>query len=68
MYFGGARVVALYPLGPLFPGIGLNVTVVSCEDSVGFGAVVCPEAVPDVWDLVNAFAEELPRTRRQRVR
>ncbi|MGZ8765414.1 MAG: wax ester/triacylglycerol synthase family O-acyltransferase, partial [Acidimicrobiia bacterium] len=61
MYFAGARVVALYPLGPLFPGIGLNVTVVSCEDSVGFGAVVCPDAVPDVWDLVHGFAEELAR-------
>jgi WS/DGAT/MGAT family acyltransferase len=61
MYFAGARVIALYPLGPLFPGIGLNVTVVSCEDSIGFGAVVCPDAVPDVWDLVHGFADELGR-------
>jgi len=61
MYLGGAHVVGLYPLGPLFPGIGLNVTVVSCEESIGFGVVVCPDAVPQVADLARDFAEELER-------
>lgn len=59
MYFGGAHVVALHPLGPLFPGIGCNVTVVSCEASIGLGVVVCPDAVPDVADLAQGFSDEL---------
>ena len=61
LYLGGARIVALYPLGPVFPGMGLNVTVVSQEDSVGFGALADPELVRDPWELVAGFGDELAR-------
>lgn len=61
LYLAGARIVALHPLGPIFPGMGLNVTVVSQEDSVGFGAVTDPEQIHDPWELVAGFGDELAR-------
>jgi WS/DGAT/MGAT family acyltransferase len=54
MYLAGARLVGLYPLGPITDGAGLNVTVVSDEDRVGFGIITCPDLVPRVWDLADA--------------
>ena len=54
LYLAGARLVALYPLGPITDGAGLNVTVLSEEDRVGFGIVTCPDLVPRVWDLADA--------------
>ena len=54
LYLAGARLVGLYPLGPITDGAGLNVTVLSEEDRVGFGIVTCPDLVPRVWDLADA--------------
>ena len=61
LYLAGARIVALHPLGPIFPGMGLNVTVVSQEDSVGFGVVADPALLGDPWELVAGFGDELAR-------
>jgi diacylglycerol O-acyltransferase len=58
LYFGGARLVALYPLGPVYDGVGLNVTVVSSNDRVGFGLVSCPEVLADVGMLAAAVTGE----------
>jgi len=55
LYMAGARLVGLYPLGPITDGAGLNVTVLSEEDRVGFGVITCPDLVPDVWDLTDAI-------------
>ncbi len=55
LYMAGARLVGLYPLGPITDGAGLNVTVLSEEDRVGFGLITCPDLVPDVWDLADAI-------------
>jgi diacylglycerol O-acyltransferase / wax synthase len=54
-----ARIVALYSMGPILEGIGLNVTVWSYVDSMNFGIVSCPEFAPDLWSLNDAIAEEL---------
>jgi hypothetical protein len=59
LYFAGAKLDALYPLGPIYDGIGLNVTVLSYLDTVGFGFITCAEVVPDLWDLVSGIGEEL---------
>ncbi len=56
LYLNGARLHSLYPLGPIMDGAGLNLTVLSNMDSVGFGFIACKELVPDVWDL----AEDVP--------
>jgi len=70
LYFGGARLRGLYPLGPIYDGIGLNVTVVSSADTIGFGFVTCPDVLADVDALATgvrtAFdalrAETIPAT------
>ncbi|MHB8450812.1 MAG: WS/DGAT/MGAT family O-acyltransferase, partial [Mycobacteriales bacterium] len=57
LYFAGAELVALYPLGPIFDGIGLNITVLSHRDAMGFGFIACREQMPDLWDLAAAVRE-----------
>ena len=63
-YMAGARVVGIYPMGPLLFGSGLNFTAFTHGDRVQFGLVTCPDVVPDPWaiaDLVpGAFAELAP--------
>ena len=55
----GARVVGTYAFGPLIDGAGLNVTVISAGDRVGFGIVTCPDLLPDVEALAAAIPGEL---------
>ena len=59
LYLAGGRLVALYPLGPVFDGMGLNVTVLSYMDTVGFGFLACRELVPDLMDLAGFVDEAL---------
>jgi WS/DGAT/MGAT family acyltransferase len=59
LYFAGARLVALYPLGPIFDGAALNVTVISYMDNVDFGFIACRETVPGLWDLAGFVPEAL---------
>ena len=54
LYFAGAKLTALYPLGPIFDGAGLNITVLSFTDSMGFGFIACRELMPRLWDLATA--------------
>jgi WS/DGAT/MGAT family acyltransferase len=64
LYLAGARLVANYPLGPLADGMALNVTVIGYERNLDFGVQVCPDLVPDCWELAGAIREEadgLPR-------
>ena len=53
LYIGGARLVSLYPMGPIFDGAGLNVTVMSYLDRVDVGFMACREVVPDLWLLAG---------------
>lgn len=55
LYFLGARVEAMYPLGPIFHGAGLNITVMSLTGKLNVGLISCPELVPDLWDLADGF-------------
>jgi WS/DGAT/MGAT family acyltransferase len=54
LYFNGGRLVTLHPLGPVMDGAGLNVTVLSNMDAIGFGFIACQELMPDLWDLADA--------------
>lgn len=54
-YLLGAEVKAMYPLGPIFHGSGLNITVISLGGKPNVGIVSCPELVPDLWELADAF-------------
>lgn len=59
LYAGGARVLATYPLGPVFDGAGMNITVLSYQDSVDLGVIACPDAVPDPWLIARGFGESI---------
>jgi diacylglycerol O-acyltransferase len=59
LYFMGAQIDALYPLGPVFHGAGLNITVMSNNGQMHIGAIACSELMPGVWDLVDQFPAEL---------
>lgn len=53
LYFAGAELVALYPMGPVIDGGALNITVMSYRGQLYFGLVSCREIVPDVADLAT---------------
>ena len=55
LYLAGARVDGVYPFGPLLPGSGLNITVLSNMGNLDVGLIACPSLVPDLWDIANGF-------------
>jgi WS/DGAT/MGAT family acyltransferase len=59
LYSAGARMVAMYPMGPISEGVGLNITVMSYLGSVGFGLVGCREVAPQLEDLAVYVGEAL---------
>ncbi|MGE2833539.1 WS/DGAT/MGAT family O-acyltransferase [Mycobacterium sp. SMC-4] len=56
LYMLGCEVKAMYPLGPIFHGSGLNMTVMSLNGNLDVGIVSCPELLPDLWNLADNFA------------
>ncbi len=63
LYFAGARIDALCPLGPVFHGAGLNITVMSNNGRVHVGVIACSESMKDVGALVSRFPDELQRVK-----
>lgn len=59
IYLLGARVTGMYPLGPVFHGAGLNVTVLSMAGKVAVGLIACSDLVPDLWPLAEAMQHSL---------
>lgn len=55
LYTAGARVEALYPMGPLLYGTGINITVFSYTGNIDFGFMVCRELVADHWSLAEGI-------------
>ena len=55
LYFLGCEVEAMYPLGPLFHGCGLNVTAMSLNGKLNVGVISCPDLLPDLWRLADDF-------------
>lgn len=61
LYFMGAQILALYPLGPVFHGAGLNITVLSNNGVVHVGIIACKESVRHPERMVGHFPAELER-------
>lgn len=61
LYFMGAQILALYPLGPVFHGAGLNITVLSNNGTVHVGIIACKESVRHPERMVAHFPAELDR-------
>jgi WS/DGAT/MGAT family acyltransferase len=59
LYSNGARMVANYPMGPIFDGGGLNITVMSYLDQLDFGLVACADLSPNVWSLADGLGAAL---------
>ena len=55
LYLGGARQRAQVPVSGVLDGIGINITVMSYQDSLEFGVVVDRELVDDPWTILDAL-------------
>ena len=58
-YVAGARLLAIYSVGPILEGIGLNITVWSYLDRMSFAAIACPESMPDLHAVTDGLAAAL---------
>lgn len=61
LYCAGMRVSTCHPLGPIYDGWALNLTVLSYAGSIGLGALACPEAVPDLEQIPRRFEAAVAR-------
>ena len=59
LYFLGAKITAMYPMGPVFHGAGLNLTVVSMDGTLYSGFIGCREMEGDLWPLIDYMEEAL---------
>ncbi|WP_371869978.1 WS/DGAT/MGAT family O-acyltransferase [Mycobacterium kubicae] len=55
LYLLGCEVKAMYPLGPIFHGSGLNITVMSLNGRLNVGLISCPDLLPDLWEMADEF-------------
>ena len=59
LYIAGAELTAIYSMGPILEGVGLNITVWSYRDDLFVGAVSCPQLIPDLAGLVGRLDDAL---------
>lgn len=59
LYLLGAKITAMYPMGPVFHGAGLNLTVVSMDGTLYSGFIGCREIEADLWPLIDYMEEAL---------
>lgn len=59
LYIAGARLSALYSVGPILEGIGLNATVWSYIDQMNFAAISCTSLLPEVHRITDGLHESL---------
>ena len=61
LYFGDFQIEAIFGVGPLLGGVGLNITAWSYADRLHMSLLSNPQTIPDLWSLVrmarNAFDE-----------
>ena len=59
LYIAGARLSAVFSVGPILEGIGLNVTVWSYIDRMNFAAIACRERLPQIHRITDGLGEAL---------
>jgi diacylglycerol O-acyltransferase / wax synthase len=59
LFYAGAPLLAYYPLSAIAHGQGLNITVMSYQDTMFLGLLACRELVPDLEDLADHVVDEL---------
>jgi len=58
-YFLGAAVAAMYPVGPVLHGAGINFSLWSVNGTLHIGLISCPATVPALTDLADGLASGL---------
>jgi len=59
LFCAGSRVEAMYPVGPIAEGVGLNVTIFSYLDHLQFGFLACRKLLPELDDLAVSIDDAL---------
>jgi diacylglycerol O-acyltransferase / wax synthase len=59
LFLAGAHLQANYPVSVVVDGVGLNITVMSYRDDLGFGIVADRELVDDVWSMLDRLRSAL---------
>ncbi|HUC35924.1 MAG TPA: wax ester/triacylglycerol synthase family O-acyltransferase [Acidimicrobiales bacterium] len=59
LWCAGSRLVAVYPVGPVVEGVGLNVTVMSYMGTLYVGLLGCRELVPEVEHLGHLLGDSV---------
>jgi diacylglycerol O-acyltransferase len=59
LFCAGSRVDAMYPVGPVAEGVGLNVTIFSYLDQLHFGMLACRKLLPELDDLAVSVDDAL---------
>ena len=59
LYLGGAKVEAMYPIGPVHEMCGLNITLFSYNEMVYVGLNADRGLVPDVEDVATGICESI---------
>jgi WS/DGAT/MGAT family acyltransferase len=64
LYSAGARVLGVWPMGPITDGAGLNITVMSYLGALNFGLIACRELAPDLDALADALVLAMEELRK----
>jgi diacylglycerol O-acyltransferase len=64
LHVGQAMLEAIYSVGPILEGIGLNITAWSYADALHVSVLGCPTSVPDPWLIAQALHSSLSDIKR----
>jgi diacylglycerol O-acyltransferase len=59
LHVGQAVLEAIYSVGPILEGIGLNITAWSYVEALHVSVLGCPASVPDPWLITDALHQSL---------
>ena len=68
LYLHGARLAGVFPVSALGAGIGLNVTLASHDDSMGFGFIANGLSLPDLPELARHVEAAFGQLKQQAAR
>ena len=65
LYFGDFKIAAIYGVGPLLGGIGLNITAWSYAGQLHVSLLSNPETIPDPWKLAQMAQDAFDELHKQ---